>query len=83
MSPNRVTPVLRLAIARRMQRKFDEAEAVVHRMLAAYPADLSLLLESGLLDVAQNNKESDREKFAEMLSLDPTNTLAKQYAAQP
>lgn len=74
---------LRLAFALRMQAQYPAAEKIIHRMLAAYPADVLFLSESGLLDVAQNRKDAARETFAEILSLDPTNTLAKQYAAQP
>ena len=74
---------LRLAFALRMQGRFAAAEQVVHRMLAAYPADISLLLESGLLDAAQGRADAARETFAEVLSLDPTNALAKQSAVQP
>ncbi|MCY2987015.1 MAG: tetratricopeptide repeat protein [Planctomycetota bacterium] len=74
---------LRLAFALRMQGKLIAANRVVKRMLAAYPADISWLSESGLLDVAQSRKDVARETFAEVLALDPTNALAKQYAAQP
>ena len=74
---------LRLAFALRMQTQYSAAEKIVRRMLAAYPADVSFLSESGLLDVAQNRADAARETFAEVLSLDPTNTLAKKYAAQP
>ncbi len=74
---------LRLAFALRMQGRFASAEPVVQRMLAAYPADIPFLLESALLDVAQNKKESAQETFAEVLSLDPNNAVAKPYAAKP
>ena len=74
---------LRLAFALRMQGKLIAAERVVKRMLVAYPVDISFLSESGLLDVAQSRKDAARETFAEVLSLDPTNTLAKQYTIQP
>ncbi len=74
---------LRLAFALRMQAKLIAAERVVKRMLVAYPVDIPFLSESGLLDVAQNKTDAARETFAEVLSLDPTNTLAKQYATQP
>ena len=74
---------LRLAYALRMQAMYPAAEKIVQRMLAAYPADIPCLLESGLLDLAQKRTASAQDTFAEVLSLDPTNTLAKQYAAKP
>ena len=74
---------LRLAFALRMQGQFTAAERIVQRMLAAYPADVSFLLESGLLDVAQHRSAAAQETFAEVLSLDPTNAVARQQAAKP
>jgi tetratricopeptide (TPR) repeat protein len=46
---------LRLAVALRMQRKTDDARAIVKRMLAAYPTDGSYLNESATLGEGQSS----------------------------
>ena len=69
---------LRLAVTLRMQKKHAAADAVVERMLAAYPTDVYWLNERGQLGLAQGKKESAKEAFENVLALDPDNLTATQ-----
>ena len=68
---------LRLAVALRLQKKYAAADKIVQHMLTAYPADVYWLSESGLLNLAEENKSAAKEAFADVLSLDPDNAMAK------
>ena len=72
---------LRLAIALRMQKKFDQAEEVAMRMLVLYPTDLGFLTQLGLIKIAQKDPESATQLFTDILTLDPENVTAKQQLA--
>ena len=72
---------LRLAIALRMQKKFDQAEEVAMRMLVLYPTDLGFLTQLGLIKIAQKDPESATQLFTDILILDPENVTAKQQLA--
>lgn len=79
MDANNYLASLRLSFALRMQKKFPQAREVNAAMLELLPTDVSFLTEQLLVSVAMNN--SDVRKLAEMiLTLDPENFTAKQYA---
>ena len=67
---------LRLAVVLRWQRKYAEAEEIVARMLDTYPADTPLMLEMGLLCVAQDKKPEARNWLSDVLALAPDNATA-------
>ena len=69
---------LRFAFALRMQKKYEQVEKVVTRMLVFYPTDVSFLIELGLLRVAQGQTEAAKRLFYDVLTLDPENVTAKQ-----
>lgn len=70
---------LRLAFSLRMQQKNEIAEKVELRMLALYPIDASFLAEYGILKYNTGNLEQSKRVFQDMLILDPSNRLAKDY----
>lgn len=72
---------LRLAFALRMQRKYDAAKEVLNRMLPLYPTDVKFLAELGLVHVAQNQPDAARRVFADIVTLDPENVVARERLA--
>lgn len=73
---------LRLAYALRMQKKNEAAADIVNRQLVYYPTDVSLLLELGLLKVAQELPAEALRVFQDVLTLDPENVVAKAQIAR-
>lgn len=69
---------LRLAVAMRNLKKLPEAEKVVHKMLALYPADTALMTELGLIAQAENKPDRAKQLFLEVVALDSTNATALQ-----
>jgi tetratricopeptide (TPR) repeat protein len=69
---------LRLAVALRMQGKFPQAQMVCVGMLELYPTDISFLVELGLCQGAQKNRDAASQVFRQVLTLDPENVTAKQ-----
>jgi tetratricopeptide (TPR) repeat protein len=68
---------LRLAFALRMGQKNDAAEEVLKHVLLLYPTDVKGLSELGLVKVAQNQFSTAQRIFADVLTLDPENAVAK------
>ena len=66
---------LRLAYALRMQKKPDQAEAVLSGVLQMFPTDVGLLTEWGLIKVARHLPAE--RIFNDVLTLDPENVVAK------
>ena len=81
VDPGNYTANLRLAYALRLQGKITPAEKVLEPMLRRYPNDLSLLLEMGMIRVAQDRKSAAREVMTKILLLDPENVTAKSLMA--
>ncbi|RMH73551.1 MAG: tetratricopeptide repeat protein [Gemmatimonadetes bacterium] len=73
---------LRLALALRMQEKYDLAQTVVERMLLLYPTDVPFLVEQALVKQAQDDPEAATAIFWDVLILDPENVTAKMYFQQ-
>jgi tetratricopeptide (TPR) repeat protein/urea transporter/murein DD-endopeptidase MepM/ murein hydrolase activator NlpD len=69
---------VRLAFALRLQGRCAEAEKIVRRMLVAYPTSQPFMLERGMLDLAENQREAAKEVFSDVLMLDPDNATAKE-----
>ena len=63
--------------ALKKQNKTDTALAVVEKMLALYPTDVSLLVELGNLYLIQNKINKANFIFNDVLTLDPENLTAK------
>ena len=74
---------LRFAYVLRMQGKFEQAEEVLNRALVLRPTDVSLLLELALVKLARKQNATARATFADVLTLDPNNTIALQHLASP
>ncbi len=70
---------LRLVYALRMQQKYELAEKVTSKMLAFYPIDASFMAEYGILKYATGNFDQSRRVFSDMLVLDSSNLLARDY----
>jgi len=68
---------LRLAFALRMQKKTDAAEEAVKHLLLLYPTDVKGLTELGLVKFAQHQADTAQRIFADVLTLDPQNAVAK------
>lgn len=73
---------LRLVFALRMQKKYDNAESIVLKMLAIYPIDVSFLTEYALLKHFQEDIPAAVRVFNDILILDPENVTAKEYLMQ-
>ncbi len=69
---------LRLAVAQRMQGKYSQAQTACVGMLELYPTDISFLVELGLCQMAQKNRDAASQVFRQVLTLDPENVTAKQ-----
>lgn len=67
---------VRLAVAKRWLAKYGEADAVLQRLQVAYPADVVVLSELGLVRVAQKKKDEAKALFNDVLALDPGNATA-------
>jgi tetratricopeptide (TPR) repeat protein len=70
---------LRLAFALRQQKKLEPAEEILERMSTLYPTDVRFLIERGLVKAARNQTEAARRLFSDVLTLDPENTVAREY----
>ncbi len=70
---------MRLAFALRMQKKFDQAEQILNKMLAVYPTDVTFLSELALVKYNQGDKETAGSLMWDVLTLDPENETAKEY----
>jgi tetratricopeptide (TPR) repeat protein len=68
---------MRLAYALRMQHEYAQADAVLTRLLRFYPTDVGLLVEHGLVLQARQQPHAARQVFETVLTLDPTNTVAR------
>ncbi len=69
---------LRLAYALRMQKKYDASSELLIQLLTYYPTDVKFLTELALVRVAQDQRESARRIFFDVLTLDPENVVAKE-----
>jgi tetratricopeptide (TPR) repeat protein len=70
---------LRLAVALRKQNKTYLALEVVYKMQALYPADVTFLVESGLLLHKKGERDKAVAVFQGVIVLDPENVTAKSY----
>ena len=73
---------LRLAYALRMEKKYAAAEEVLNALLLLYPTDVKFLTELGLVKVAQSQSAAATHIFADVLTLDPENVIAKAQLAE-
>lgn len=70
---------LRLAVALRMQDKFEAAYQITLKMVGAYPTDLSYLVELAQVNHARDDTDEAARLFREILILDPENETARRY----
>jgi tetratricopeptide (TPR) repeat protein len=70
---------LRLAFALRLEKKLEPAEEILERMSVLYPTDVKFLVERGLVKAAKNQTDAARRIFADVLTLDPENPVAREY----
>lgn len=70
---------MRLAFALRMQKKYDQAEQILNKMLAVYPTDITFLTELALIKYNQGDTEKAGGLMWDVLTLDPENETAKEY----
>lgn len=70
---------MRLAFALRMQKKYDQAEQLLNKMLAVYPTDITFLTELALIKYNQGDTEKAGGLMWDVLTLDPENETAKEY----
>lgn len=70
---------MRLAYSLRMQKKYDQAEQILNKMLAVYPTDITFLTELALVKYNQGNTERAGNLMWDVLTLDPENETAKSY----
>ena len=75
-TPATITPICGWPWCRDGSCKYAEAEKIVARMLDTYPADTPLMLEMGLLCVAQDKKPEARNWLSDVLALAPDNATA-------
>ena len=70
--------------ALRWQNKAKNAEPIIDRLAAAYPADSTVLLELGLVRALQPQRKAEsRDVFQQVLMFDPGNTVATQQLKEP
>jgi len=74
---------LRLAISLRKQKKLDQAQKILTKMLSVYPIDVLYLTEYGQFLYEKKELEASYGVFYDILTLDPENVTAKQYLAIP
>lgn len=67
---------VRLAFALRMQRKYEQDERVIRRMVPLYPSDALVLTEFGLVRMAKGETTQARRVFSYVLTLHPQNPTA-------
>ena len=67
---------LRLAAAHRLQGKLGQAEVTLVGLLRYYPADVGLLGELALVELAQGDEDRAAHLFGEVLKLDSENVVA-------
>ena len=70
---------MRLAYSLRMQKKYDQAEKILNKMLAVYPTYITFLTERALVKYNQGDKEKAGSLMWDVLTLDPENETAKNY----
>lgn len=70
---------MRLAYSLRLQKKNDQAEQILNKMLAAYPTDVTFLTELALVKYNQGDTEKAGSLMWDVLTLDPENETAKNY----
>jgi tetratricopeptide (TPR) repeat protein len=70
---------MRLAYSLRMEKKYDQAEQILNKMLAVYPTDITFLTELALVKYNQGDKEKAGNLMWDVLTLDPENETAKNY----
>ncbi len=68
---------LRLIVALRNQKKFDQAKKIAEKMLKLYPTDINFLLELGLIEKGKGNISKAKKIFKRILYIDPLNRIAK------
>lgn len=64
-------------------KKWDEAEKLVFKMLAKYPADVSLLTQYARISAAKGNMDLAADTYANILILDPENISANYFFSLP
>lgn len=79
MDPLNYTAGLKRSLACRMLKKPKEAEAIARKLLAYYPADVSLLVEYGWARWAVGDLTTATAVFNDVLTLDSGNAAAKSY----
>jgi tetratricopeptide (TPR) repeat protein len=62
-----------------MEKKYDQAEQILNKMLAVYPTDITFLTELALVKYNQGDKEKAGNLMWDVLTLDPENETAKNY----
>ncbi len=70
---------MRLAFSLRMQKKYDQAEQILNKMLAVYPTDVTFLTELALVKYNQGDSEKATKLMWDVQTLDPENETAKDY----
>ena len=83
LDPKNYYANMRLAYALRMQGEFDEAASIISRQLELQRTDLTLLAELGLAEQGRKNTVAAREAFETLLTLDPSNRLARAQLGLP
>lgn len=73
---------MRLAYSLRMQKKYDQAEQILNKMLAVYPTDIIFLTELALVKYNQGDTDRATELMWDVQTLDPENETAKKYFAE-
>ena len=70
---------IKLAYALTANKKYDNAQAVVVKMLAIYPEDILFLSQYAAIVAAQNQHDKASEIYSNILILDPENIDANYY----
>jgi tetratricopeptide (TPR) repeat protein len=73
------TANLRLAVALRLEKKYELAGRITQQMLTLYPTDVTLLTEMGLLRQAEGQVDAATAIFGDILVLDPENIAANSW----
>jgi cytochrome c-type biogenesis protein CcmH/NrfG len=67
---------LRLAVALRHEKKYEDAAKILQQMLTLYPIDVTFLTELGLVREAEGKVTAAAAIFTDVLILDPENPTA-------
>lgn len=70
---------LRLSYVLRKEKKFEDAQKIVNKMLLVYPTDVKFLTELALIKYALKDYKTAKKIFQDIIILDPENILAKNY----